>query len=407
MADNEYDFFAQGDGTNGNSGAFNEYDGDDGARRRRPHAGQSGRANHQLGQLNQPGHPGQSGQSGQSEWPVQSGQPDWNVGQGATGQSGQPETGRNVGHPVTGQAPTGQAPTGQASAPAVQAASQAAASTGQVSVLSPSLAVQPRRSSGRTTTYRAGFASEPARRSRIAAIVALLAGLVAIAFGAASAAHESAPAIVDPDGKVPGRYIALTCAIFIAVSFVAVIVAKANLPRNSRRHRVGSGGIVTLLIAGLLLAFGVVCGVLFPDGLFKPNVRDEAPISSAEGMRYDVERATGACETGWTDIDVHAYPGVETASLCASTRVAYVTFDSNTTLRLYDNVVQSKLSELLTQNADDPNAQGDWRLLSGNQWIAFGPTDKMTTLEQDWGGTLTSVAASAGEPASDAGDTAQ
>ena len=400
MADNEYDFFAQGDGTNGNSGAFNEYDGDDGARRRRPHAGRTGRANHQ------PGQPDQSGQSEQSEWPVQSGQPDWNVGQGATGQSGRPETDRNAGYPVTGPAPTGQAPTGPASVPAVQAASQAAASTGQVSALSPSPAVQPRRSSGRTTTYRAGFASEPARRSRIAAIVALLAGLVAIAFGAASAAHESAPAIVDPDGKVPGRYIALTCAILIAVSFVAVIVAKANLPRNSRRHRVGSGGIVTLLIAGLLLAFGVVCGVLFPDGLFKPNVRDEAPISSVEGMRYDVERATGACETGWTDIDVHAYPGVETASLCASTRVAYVTFDSNTTLRLYDNVMQSKLSELLTQNADDPNAQGDWRLLSGNQWMAFGPADKMTTLEQDWGGTLAAVAG-AGEPASGAGDTAQ
>lgn len=346
MADNEYDFFAQGDGTNSNSGAFNEYDGDDGARRRRPHAD----------------------------------------------------------HPVPGQTPTGPAPAPTGQAPTSAPTGQAAIPAGQPA--SPSPAAQPRRSSGRTTTYRAGFASEPARRSRIAAIVALLAGLVAIAFGAASAAHESAPAIVDPDGKVPGRYIALTCAILIAVSFVAVIVAKTNLPRNSRRHRVGSGGIVTLLIAGLLLAFGVVCGVLFPDGLFKPNVRDEAPISSAEGMRYDVERATGACEAGWTDIDVHAYPGVETASLCASTRVAYVTFDSNTTLRLYDNVVQSKLSELLTQNADDPNAQGDWRLLSGNQWMAFGPADKMTTLEQDWGGTLTAVAGS-GEATSGAGDTAQ
>ncbi|PST48463.1 hypothetical protein COO72_07480 [Bifidobacterium callitrichos] len=348
MADNEYDFFAQGDGTNGSSGAFNEYDGDDGARRRRPHAD----------------------------------------------------------HPVPGQTPTRPAPSPTGQAPTSAPTGQDVIPTGQAASQAPDPAAQSRRSSGRTTTYRAGFAFEPARRSRIAAIVALLAGLVAIAFGAASAAHESAPAIVDPDGKVPGRYIALTCAIFIAVSFVAVIVAKTNLPRNSRRHRVGSGGIVTLLIAGLLLAFGVVCGVLFPDGLFKPNVRDEAPISSAEGMRYDVERATGACEAGWTDIDVHAYPGVETASLCASTRVAYATFDSNTTLRLYDNVVQSKLSELLTQNADDPNAQGDWRLLSGNQWMAFGPADKMTTLEQDWGGTLTAVAGS-GEPASDAGDAAQ
>ncbi|MBT1172572.1 hypothetical protein JS528_04210 [Bifidobacterium sp. MA2] len=249
---------------------------------------------------------------------------------------------------------------------------------------------------GRTTVYRAGFGSEPAKRSRTAAIVALLAGLVAVALGAASAAHEAAPAFVDPDGRVPGRYIALACAIAIAVTFVSVIVAKANLPRNSRRHRVASGGIVAFLLAGLLLAFGVVCGVLFPDGLVQPHADDEAPVDSAESMRFGIERVTGECKAGWNDLDVSMYPGVENASVCAETRVAYVTFDSNTTARLYDKPVQTKIAELLTQNADDPAAQGDWRLLSGNQWLAFGQSDKMTLLEQEWGGALSEIPATSG-----------
>lgn len=243
----------------------------------------------------------------------------------------------------------------------------------------------------RGTVYRAGFAEKPARRSRIAAGVALLAGLVAVVLGFASAAHESAPALVDPEGRVPGRYIAVGCAVAIAVSFLAVIVAKANLPRNSRRHRVASGGIVTLLLASLLLAFGVVCGVLFPDGLFKPNIRDEAPIGSASTMRYDIELTTGKCASGWTDIDVGSYPGVGSASMCADTRVAYVTFTSNTAKRMYDGPVQTQLSGLLARTADEASAQGGWRLLAGNQWLAFGPTDKMTSLEKEWGGTLTTV----------------
>ncbi|KFI53145.1 hypothetical protein [Bifidobacterium callitrichos] len=310
MADNEYDFFANGDGPD-NAGGYDEYDGDDGSRRRRhPRAGQN--------------------------------------------------TGRSA---------------GQSAGQAGQAAQSSSAS----------------RPSGRTTTYRAGFGSEPARRSRTAAIIALIAGLSAVVFGALSAAHESAPALVDPDGKVPGRYIALTCGICIAIAFVSVIVAKANLPRNSRRHRVAAGGIVTLLVAGLLLAFGVVCGVLFPDGLFKPAIRDEAPVDSAESMRFGIERATGECKAGWTDLDVSMFPGVKNASLCAETRVAYVTFDSNTTKRLYDNPLQGKIAELLTQNADDPATQGDWRLLSGNEWIAFGPSESMTTLEHEWGGELTTI----------------
>lgn len=328
MANDEYDFFANGDGQ---GGEYDEYDGDDGPRDRRRRDARVER-NARAAQATQ------TAQGGRIFRPTRTPQP------GASGPSG--------------------------------ASAESA--------------------TGRTTVYRAGFASEPARRSRAASIIALLAGLIAVALGFASAAHESAPAIVDPEGRVPGRYIALGCAIAIAVAFVAVIVAKANLPRNSRRHRVASGGIVTLLLAGLLLAFGVVCGVLFPDGLFKPNIRDEAPIGSAETMRYDVELTTGKCTAGWTDIDVGAYPGVESASMCAETRVAYVTFDSNTATRLYDGPVQAKLSDLLTQHADDQAAQGDWRLLTGEQWLAFGPADKMTTLEKEWGGTLTTVTPSDG-----------
>ncbi|KFJ01457.1 hypothetical protein BSTEL_1043 [Bifidobacterium stellenboschense] len=263
---------------------------------------------------------------------------------------------------------------------------------------------------GRTheSTFRAGH--RPGGVSRTVAAIALLTGLLAVAFGVASAAHELAPAYLDPDGKVPGRLIAGTCAALIAVTFILVIIARATTPRRSSRRGVASGGIITFVLAALLLALGVVVGVLFPLGLIRPVVRDEAPVGSDDNMKFGIERVTGTCTDGWNDIDVAGYPGVDSASVCVTTRVAYVTFDSDVAAHTYAGAITSTITGLLEEHADDARAQGDWRTLGTGQWIAFGSEKNMTILQREWGGTLTTVntTQSSGDDSGDSsGDEAQ
>ena len=242
---------------------------------------------------------------------------------------------------------------------------------------------------GRETTYHAGHRAGGA--SRRFALAALLTGLIAIAVGVASAGHELAPDYLDPDGKVPGRFIAIACAVSIVATLVLVIIARATTPRRTSHRGVASGGIIAFVFASLLLALGVVVGVLFPSGLIRPNIRDEAPVNSADGMRFGIERVTGACTSGWKSPDVSGYPGVESAFLCTDTRVAYMTFDSETVADMYAGAVTGTIASTLEEHADDTRAQGDWYTLRAGRWLAFGTKENMTALQGEWGGTLASV----------------
>lgn len=244
------------------------------------------------------------------------------------------------------------------------------------------------------TTYRVG--DRPGTASRRIALAALLAGLVAVALAGLSAAHELAPAYLDPDGKVSGRLIAIAGAALIAVTLVLVIVARATTPRRVSRRGVASGGIIAFVLAVLLLALGVVVGVLFPLGLIRPAVRDEAPSGSADGMKFGIERVIGTCTSGWTDLNVGGYPGVDSAAVCTDTRVAYITFDSDIVADSYNGAVTAKITELLDEHADDARAQADWRTLGTGRWLAFGSKENMTALQREWGGTLATVKTSDG-----------
>lgn len=55
--------------------------------------------------------------------------------------------------------------------------------------------------------------------------------------------------------------------------------------------------------------------------------------------------------------------------------------------------IKSEITELLGQHADNEKTQGDWRLLNGKRWMVFGEADNMTALQQQWGGTLETIAA--------------
>ena len=240
----------------------------------------------------------------------------------------------------------------------------------------------------RDTIYHAGIGSHVPGRA--AARGALATGLLAIVCAAASAVHEAAPAFVDPDGRVPGRYIALVCAILIACTLVLIIAARVAARRGPRHHGVAGGGIVAMCLAMMLLAFAVVAGVLFPAGIVRPNMRDEAPVNSVEGMRFDLERVTGACPSGWADVPLDL-PGVSDAAACTDTRVAYVTFDTDAAAGMYRGNIRDQVAAALRAYLGDAAAQEQWRLLNGTRWIAFGDENQMTAMQQEWGGSLEAV----------------
>ncbi|MBT1164753.1 hypothetical protein [Bifidobacterium felsineum] len=241
--------------------------------------------------------------------------------------------------------------------------------------------------------------------SKVLRRLALITGLCAVASSAASAVHEIAPYAISFLVKVPGRYIALAAAICIGLTLMFVIGARATMPRNSTHGGVGGGGIVTIVMAGAFLVVGVAVGVLFPQGLILPD-NDKAPVENAAQMEQGIEQAAGQCAAGWQGLDTGGIPGVSTVQMCAEPRVAFVSFESESMAAVGKAPIKVKIAELLNQYSDNENAQGDWRLLTGKRWMVFGEADKMTALQQQWGGDIENITASddaAGTTNSDAG----
>lgn len=139
---------------------------------------------------------------------------------------------------------------------------------------------------------------------------------------------------------------------------------------------------------------GVAVGVLFPQGLIHPAVNDKAPVDNTAQMEQGIERAVGgACKDGWQGLDAGGLPGITTVQMCADPRVAFVSFDSEASAAMSRAPIKSEITELLGQHADNEKTQGDWRLLNGKRWMVFGEADNMTALQQQWGGTLETIAA--------------
>ncbi|NMM99240.1 hypothetical protein [Bifidobacterium olomucense] len=251
------------------------------------------------------------------------------------------------------------------------------------------------RANGRSRSRRAVRpalkTSSPASRlfSRLAAVSGVLAVLVALA----SDVHEIAPDAVPAMTGVPGRYIALTAAVLIAVTVLMVITARATMPKYATHGGVGAGGIVALVAAMLCLTVGVAVGVLFPEGLIHQS-NDKAPVDDTSQMEQGIEQAAGACTGGWQGLDTGGVPGVTTVQMCAEPRVAFVSFESPAAAAVGAPPMRSGIVSLLNQYSTDERAQGDWQLLSGERWMVFGENEAMTALQQQWGGTMEAMSAS-------------
>ena len=112
-------------------------------------------------------------------------------------------------------------------------------------------------------------------------------------------------------------------------------------------------------------------------------------------MEQGIEQAAGACKEGWQGLDTGGLPGITTVQLCTDPRVAFVSFESESSAAISRAPIESKISELLSQYADNEQTKGDWRLLNGKRWMVFGEASKMTALQQQWGGELETITAAA------------
>ena len=206
---------------------------------------------------------------------------------------------------------------------------------------------------------------------------------------ATSAVHEIAPYAISFMTAVPGRYIALMAAVLIGITLILVIAARVTMPRYATHGGVGAGGIIALVCAIVCLVIGVAVGVLFPEGLIQQS-NDKAPVEDTAQMEQGIEQAAGACKEGWQGLDTGGLPGITTVQMCTDPRVAFVS-----SAAISRAPIESKISELLSQYADNEQTKGDWRLLNGKRWMVFGEASKMTALQQQWGGELETITAAA------------
>lgn len=247
-----------------------------------------------------------------------------------------------------------------------------------------------RRDAGRR--FAATKASSPT--SILCRRLAVVSGLLAVVVSATSAVHEIAPYAISFMTAVPGRYIALMAAVLIGITLILVIAARVTMPRYVTHGGVGAGGIIALVCAIVCLVIGVAVGVLFPEGLIQQS-NDKAPVEDTAQMEQGIEQAAGACKEGWQGLDTGGLPGITTVQMCTDPRVAFVSFESESSAAISRAPIESKISELLSQYADNEQTKGDWRLLNGKRWMVFGEASKMTALQQQWGGELETITAAA------------
>lgn len=232
---------------------------------------------------------------------------------------------------------------------------------------------------------------------RVPRVLAAITGLLALAVAALAVVRAVAPQAIGVIASMPVRGMLAGAVAVGVVTIILVIIARVMVRRASvigRSTGVGGGAIVAAVCAFMLALGGLLISNLFPSGIITPPVRDEAPAASADTMRSGFEQALGgdSCSSevggdGWASQSVSGYPGVSAIEICASGRVAFVTFDSEMAAGMYRAPAQAKIAEMLQEKSDDPRTKGDWRLLNGRTWMAFGPKTVIDKLHAQWGGT--------------------
>lgn len=220
---------------------------------------------------------------------------------------------------------------------------------------------------------------------------AALSALLSLAAASCAALRAVAPGKLSQLAVLPvSAYTAIGC-VFAVLAIILVVAARVADSKRRKGGHAGTAAIVLTALAGVLIASALVVGNFFPDGIIKASGRDDAPVNSVSRMETDIEAATERCPDGWQSMDVSGYPGISTVAVCKTTRMAFVTFDSASAASMYRSAITSKISSTLDSYSTDSRAQGDWRILSGERWIAFGQKSDIEALHDQWGGTISTV----------------
>jgi hypothetical protein len=230
------------------------------------------------------------------------------------------------------------------------------------------------------------------RRSTPLSRIALLIGIIALAVAGLFLAYAVAPSKIQfLNGIFGTTAAAIASAALALISLVLGIVSRFIVPRFQRSHSTGSWSIVCFVCSLLLLAGGFVVHNLFPTGIIKEAVRDEAPTTSVSAMQKGMEQTAGTCTDGWQSMGVSEYPGVSSIEACKSPRMAFIVFSNTSAASLYRGAAEQKIASLLSEYSDKSQAQGDWRILNGKQWMVFAQASEIQKLQKSWGGTISTV----------------
>ncbi len=220
---------------------------------------------------------------------------------------------------------------------------------------------------------------------------AALSALLSLAAASCAALRAVAPGKLSQLAVLPvSAYTAIGC-VFAILAIILVVAARVADSKRRKGGHAGTAAIVLTALAGVLIASALVVGNFFPDGIIKASGRDDAPVNSVSRMETDIEAATERCSDGWQSMDVSGYPGISAVAVCKTTRMAFVTFDSASAASIYRSAITSKISSTLDGYSTDSRAQGDWRILSGERWIAFGQKSDIEALHDQWGGAISTV----------------
>ena len=220
---------------------------------------------------------------------------------------------------------------------------------------------------------------------------AALSSLLSLAAASCAALRAVAPGKLSQLAVLPvSAYTAIGC-VFAVLAIILVVAARVADSKRRKGGHAGTAAIVLTALAGVLIASALVVGNFFPDGIIKASGRDNAPVNSTSRMESGIEEATERCSDGWQTMDVSGYPGMSAVAVCKTTRMAFVTFDSASAASMYRSAITSKISSTLDSYSTDSRAQGEWRILSGERWIAFGQKSDIEALHDQWGGAISTV----------------
>ncbi|MCI1983655.1 MAG: hypothetical protein LKJ47_02615 [Bifidobacteriaceae bacterium] len=225
-------------------------------------------------------------------------------------------------------------------------------------------------------------------------ILSVISALLALAAGAVDVTRvvtpewlaATAPALYQLPSTIPAVALGILTLIFVVIY--------RGLTKGHGRPRRTTGPIMGALLAILLAVVSLALSSVFPDGIINTKGKNSSTLSaSAATAKKQIESASGTCSSGWTSLSTSNYPGVDSVVVCASSMMAYASFDNSAAANMYRAPLQSQAIETIQSQLSDSQIANlpAFSSLSGNQQIVVGPTSTINKLQKQLGGVKAKV----------------